>query len=113
MDGDGVAAVLEIVALLKSAVRQLSFLSDRDKPCSEFEGGGSSKNETARIDSDDRVDRAGLETVNQQINAACKETRIGQHRSDVLELDARLWEIRHVANRFLQLRRSHLDVVHR
>src|SRR6185436_19631986 len=57
VDGDGVRAVLEIVALFVGSIRQLAFLADRNKTRLEFQGGRRGKNETARIDANHGIHR--------------------------------------------------------
>src|SRR5437762_9641318 len=98
MDGDGVAAVFEVVALLMGVEGQLALLADGHEAGVQFDGDGGGKDESAGVDAHDAIDLAGLELADEQVDAASEEPRIGQNRGDIFELDARFGEVRDVAN---------------
>src|SRR5580698_1848273 len=85
VDGDGVGTVFQIVALLVSAERQLSFLAHRNESALELVSRRRREDKAARVDAHHRVDGAWLEMAYQQVDGAGKQTGIAQDRRDVLK----------------------------
>jgi len=89
VDGDGIGAVFEVVALLEGGVGELALLSDGDEAGLELDGGGGGEDEAARIDADDGIDSAGLVVAGEEVNAEGEEGGVGQDGGNVFELNAR------------------------
>ena len=94
MDRDRVGPVLEIIRLLVSLVREFAFLPHRNESGVQFERSSSRKYEPSGIDAHDSVNRAWCQVLRQQVDATGEQAGNRQDWSDVLKLNAGLWEIR-------------------
>src|SRR3954454_767050 len=103
MDLERRGPVLEGVGLLEGFVRELSFLADGDDARAEVIGDRGPEDEPAGLDPDHLVDVAAPEVDDDQVDDRRERDRVREHRRDVLEDDARLGEIRDVADQRFDL----------
>src|ERR1044071_6724282 len=94
MHGNGRCAILEVVYLFVGLVRKLSFFPHRDKSGFQFYGRGRREDEPASINPNHSINAARFEAIGEQVDAAGKEARICQDRSNIFKLNAGFWKIR-------------------
>src|SRR5213079_1712227 len=103
MDLERSRPVFERVLLSHRLRRKLAGLADRDDAGAEVVRNRSGQDETAGLDPDDLVDVPAAEVHDDQVDDRRIRDRIGEDRRDVLEDDARLGEVRDVADQGLDL----------
>jgi len=90
---EGVGAVFEVVGGLVGVGGQLALLADRDEAGAEREGDGGAEDESARLGADDEGDVLAAVGCGERLDDVAEEPRVGEHRGDVAEDDARLREV--------------------
>src|SRR5690348_1843986 len=103
MNSDGVRAVFKVVTLLVRFEWKLALFAHRHKTALQFQGDRGGKNESARIDSDHRIDIAGFESSAELLNTFGKKRSTCEYGRDVFELNSGLGKIRNVANGLFQI----------
>ena len=98
MNLDGIASVFEVVLDSIGCRGKLARLSNRNEADSELVGQGRAEHEATRLDAYDGVDRFSVERLRHELNAGAEGFDVGEERRDVLEEDALLREVRHVAD---------------
>ena len=78
MHGNGSGSVLEFIFLLVGLIRELALFAHGNKSGLESDCGCRGEDKSARIDANDRIDLARFESIDQQVDAAGKQTRISQ-----------------------------------
>src|SRR5215218_669941 len=94
----GGGAVLQRVLLGLHLVGQLAGLADGHEAGAEVVGDRRGEDEAARLDADHLVDVAAAEVHHRLVDHRGEGDLVGEQRGDVLEHDALLWEVRHVAD---------------
>jgi len=95
---DGVGPVLELIGLRGRLRGQLARLADGDEPLPEGVGEGGAEDEAPGLDAADHVVGRGSHQARESVDGGLQSLRALEQRRDVLEQDARLGEVRDVAD---------------
>lgn len=98
VDLDRVRSVFQFVRLRRRLPGQLARLANRDEALADVVRKGGAEDEPARFDAANDVVALGVDQGGQPFNRATQPFRVLQEGRDVLEKDARLGEVRYVAN---------------
>src|SRR5258708_10800993 len=94
-----VLAVFEIVRDRDFFGWQLFRFADRNKSGSELVRKRRRKDKSARFDAHNRIDLFAIDLCPESIDRNLEACRVKKERRDVVKIDARLWEIWHLANK--------------
>ena len=95
---EAVGAVFEVVGDADRSCRQLAELAHRHEAGADAVGDRRAEDEAAALDADDEVDALAAYGVGQRVDRQLEALGVPQQRGDVVEQDARLGEVRDVAN---------------
>lgn len=96
---ESVRAVFECVVDAVDGAWEFAGFSDGDETGRESLGDGDAEDEAAAFGTDDEVDSLASVWVGHEFDGECERSGIGEQRREVLEDDAGLGEVGHVADK--------------
>jgi hypothetical protein len=106
---EGVGPVFQLVLYTPPVSREFAWLADRDEPSRELKGDRCTQQKTSRLDGDDPRNTGVSVRRRHQVSRGAERRRVEQQRRDVLEHDARLRKVGHVADRAVELLETYQD----